>query len=242
MHICTKILMLACASLLAVSTSVAGSPTEMDEAHLSFMRSEEKLARDVVPDDRLDVRRSFDFLRYRDTIGTNPHRHHAEDARQISTFRIRNRARRPVSCPPDDQLGVFENPYFADYFTEKYDLLVGLAGIGSGRGSVRRRDHRRARHARHRLLQLGGVRPVLSGAAGVSGLWRAGRNHVKSLQNTLGSLMAGSENHLCAFVSQLGPMIDGCYESQVLRQQQVRDIIEAECSEFIGFVCGPETP
>ena len=33
--------------LLAVSASVASNLTEMDEVHLIFMRSEEKLARDV---------------------------------------------------------------------------------------------------------------------------------------------------------------------------------------------------
>ena len=37
-------------------------------------------------------------------------------------------------------------------------------------------------------------------------------------------------------------MIDGCYESQVLGQQAFWDIIEAECSEFSGFVCEPESP
>jgi hypothetical protein len=30
--------------------------------------------------------------------------------------------------------------------------------------------------------------------------------------------------------------------SQVLGQQQVWDIIEAQCPEFVGFVCEPDPP
>jgi hypothetical protein len=65
---------------------------------------------------------------------------------------------------------------------------------------------------------------------------------VRALQNSLGNLLAGSENHLCAFVSQIGPLMgdDECYSALYLEKQEVYDIIEDECIEFIGYICPPE--
>lgn len=62
---------------------------------------------------------------------------------------------------------------------------------------------------------------------------------VRPLENTLGNLLAGSENHLCAFTSQIGPISDGCYEAQHLTQGEVWDIIDAQCCEFLEHVCMP---
>jgi len=233
--------MLACASLLAVSTSVAGSPTEMDEAHLIFMRSEEKLARDVY----LTIAEIYPGMPIFRDIATRSEQTHTDTMRKMLVkFHISDPepSTAPGVLPPDDQLGVFENPYFADYFTEKYGQLVGLAGIGLEEAlyvgaTIEELDMLDINYCNSEAFDQ--HYPGLPEFPDCGGL---AVTTVKALQNALGSLMAGSENHLCAFVSQLGPMIDGCYESQVLTQPQVRDIIEAECSEFIGFVCVPESP
>ena len=65
---------------------------------------------------------------------------------------------------------------------------------------------------------------------------------VRALQNSLGGLLAGSESHLCAFVSQIGPLMadDECYSALYLKQHEVYDIIKAECIEFVGYICLPE--
>jgi hypothetical protein len=233
--------MLTGAALLAVSTSVAGSPTEMDEAHLIFMRSEEKLARDVY----LTIAEMYPGLPIFRDIATRSEQTHTDTMRKmLIKFGIPDPepGTAPGVVPPADQLGVFENPYFAGYFTEKYDLLVGLAGIGLEEAlyvgaTIEELDMLDINYCNPEAFEQS--YPELPASPDCGGL---ALTTVKALQNALGSLMAGSENHLCAFVSQLGPMIDECYEAQVLSQQQVRDIIEADCSEFIGFVCEPETP
>jgi hypothetical protein len=227
--------------LVAVSTSAASNLTEMDEAHLIFMRSEEKLARDVY----LTIAEIYPVMPIFRDIATRSEQTHTDTMRKMLVkFHISDPepSTAPGVLPPDDQLGVFENPYFADYFTEKYDLLVGLAGIGLEEAlyvgaTIEELDMLDINFCNSEAFDQ--YYPGLPASPDCGGL---ALTTVKALQNALGSLMAGSENHLCAFVSQLGPMIDGCYESQVLSQQQVRDIIEADCSEFIGFICEPETP
>jgi len=233
--------MLIGACILAVSSSVAADLTEMDAAHLIFMRSEEKLARDVY----LTIAQMYPRPPVFFNIATRAEQTHTDTMRKM-LVRFNIPDPEPITAPdilpPDDQLGVFENTYFAAYFTEKYDLLVGMAGLGLEQAlyvgaTIEELDMLDIDYCNSEAFDE--YYPGFPPYPDCGGL---AVTTVKALQNALGNLMAGSENHLCAFVSQLGPMIDGCYESQVLGQQAVWDIIEAECAEFIGFVCEPESP
>lgn len=239
MHACTKALTLTAGCLLVVGTSVAGTLSEMDEAHLIFMRSEEKLARDVY----LTIAQMYEAPSVFAEIATRSEQDHTDTMRKmLIKFGIPDPepSTAPGALPPADQIGVFENAYFAAYFAGKYDDLVGSASVGLVEAlyvgaKIEELDMLDLNYCNQDAFSQ--YYPGLPAYPDCGGL---ATTTVKPLQNTLGNLLAGSENHLCAFVSQLGPMIDGCYEAQVLEQQQVRDIIEAQCPEFIGFVCEPE--
>lgn len=239
MQFCAKALMLTAGCLLVVGTSVAGTLSEMDEAHLIFMRSEEKLARDVY----LTIAQMYQSPSVFAEIATRSEQNHTDTMRtMLIKFGVPDPepSTAPAVLPPADQLGVFENPYFADYFTSKYEYLVGRASVGLVEAlyvgaTIEELDMLDLNYCNQDAFSQ--YYPGLPAYPDCGGL---ATTTVKPLRNTLGNLLDGSESHLCAFVSQLGPMIEGCYESQVLGQQQVWDIIEDQCPEFIGFVCEPE--
>lgn len=235
----TKTLLFTAACLLLVGTSAAGALSEMDTAHLIFMRSEEKLARDVY----LTIAQMYQEPAVFAEIATRSEQNHTDTMlKMLIKFGIPDPepSTAPAVLPPADQLGVFENLYFADYFTGKYDYLVDRASVSLVEAlyvgaTIEELDMLDLKYCNQEAFtQYYPGLPTYPDCGGLA------TTTVKALQNTLGDLLNGSENHLCAFVSQLGPVIDGCYESQVLGQQQVLDIIETQCPEFIGFVCEPE--
>jgi hypothetical protein len=188
--------------------ATAGNLTEADKAHLIFMRSEEKLARDVY----LTLAEIYPNQPVFLSIATKAEQTHTDKMLDmLIKFKIEDPepSTEPDNLPPENQIGVFENYYFAEYFTYKFEGLISTASRGESP-----------------YPDCGGLSAT----------------EIRSLINSLGNLLAGSENHLCAFISQIGPMIfpADCYECQYLSQQEVWDIVDAQCPEFSSYVCDPE--
>jgi hypothetical protein len=249
MQIFTNVLILAIGGLLAVSATMAGdgidsvvaagSLTEMDRAHLIFMRSEEKLASDVY----LTIADMYPEQPVFFTIATRSEQVHTDKVAEVlRTFKVQDPepSTLPSVLPPQDQLGVFENYYFGEYFRGKYVDLVDLADDGLLEAlyvgaTIEELDMLDLNYCNAAFYDY--YPEPLPAFPDCGGLAVTG---VRALQRTLGHLLAGSENHLCAFVSQIGPiMVDPCYRAQVLEQHEVYEITDPRCTEFIDYVCPP---
>jgi len=225
------------AASFPVAVGAAGNLTEADKAHLIFMRSEEKLARDVY----LTLADLYPNQPVFLTIATKAEQTHTDRMLDmLDKFKIKDPEPEtaPDTAPPPDQIGVFQNYYFAEYFSGKYYYLVDTAKIGLldalyVGALIEELDMRDIDICNDALYEYYPRQlPEYPDCGGLSA------TAVRALQNTLGNLLAGSENHLCAFISQIGPiMVDPCYKAQYLGQEEVIEIIASQCEEFIGYIC-----
>ena len=242
MNTMTKILIAATMVTIGLScpfVATAGNLTEADKAHLIFMRSEEKLARDVY----LTLADMYSNQPVFLSIATKAEQTHTDKMLDmLIKFKIEDPepSTEPDNLPPENQIGVFENYYFDDYFTEKFIYLVGKAEVdlldalyvGALIEELDMSDINYCNDAFYTYYPK--PLPEYPDCGGLSA------TAIRSLENSLGNLLAGSENHLCAFISQIGPIIvEDCYKAQYLEQQEVWDIINAQCIEFIGYICTP---
>ncbi len=234
-------ILVTAATSFPVIVGAGGKLTEADTAHLIFMRSEEKLARDVY----LTLAEMYPDQPVFLTIATTAEQTHTDTmATMLGKFKILDPEPGTAldTLPPFEQIGVFENYYFAEYFADKYDFLVGLGGLGlfealNVGALIEELDMHDINYCNDVFYQdYPKPLPEYPDCGGLS------VTAVRALQNSLGELLAGSESHLCAFVSQIGPLMadDECYSAQYLTQHEVHDIITAECIEFIDYICSPE--
>jgi len=234
-------ILVAAATSFPVIVGAGGKLTEADTAHLIFMRSEEKLARDVY----LTLAEMYPKQPVFLTIATRAEQTHTDTmAAMLGKFKIPDPEPSTAldTLPPFEQIGVFENYYFAEYFTVKFNDLVGLAGLGlfealNVGALIEELDMHDINYCNEAFYQyFPEPLPEYPDCGGLS------VTAVRALQNSLGGLLAGSESHLCAFVSQIGPLMadDECYSALYLKQHEVYDIIKAECIEFVGYICLPE--
>ncbi len=216
----------------------AGGLNDGEKAHLIFMRSEEKLARDVYL--TLDGMYPDELPVFYQIATTAEQTHTDKMLDMLLKFGVDDPepGTSPGTLPPTEQIGVFENTYFAEYFSAKFLLLKSKADVsllealkvGALIEELDMKDINYCNVVVYDVFQFPEPPPDYCGLT---------VTEVRALQNTLGNLLAGSENHLCAFVSQIGPISDGCYEAQYLTQNEVRDIIDAQCPEVIDYVCAP---
>jgi len=220
--------------------AAAGRLDSGEEAHLFFMRSEEKLARDVY----LTLYDMYPEAPVFDRIATTAEQTHTDKMLDmLLKFGLDDPepATEPGTLPPADQIGFFENPYFSEYFGGKFQLLTDMAAenlfealkVGA---LIEELDMKDINYCNAIIYQVFQFPPPPPDYCGLS------VTDVKALENALGNLLTGSENHLCAFISQIGPMSDGCYDAQYLEQGEVWDIVGAQCPEFVHYVCEPSTP
>lgn len=213
--------------------AAAGRLSDGEKAHLIFMRSEEKLARDVY----LTFAGIYPEMPVFNSIATQAEQTHTDTMRDtLLRFNVSD----PEPNADAMDLGNFENPYFSEYFTGKFELLTEvlafdlLSALHVG-ALIEELDMKDIKYCNEVIYDVFGFPkppeyPVYCGLTVTD---------VRALENTLGNLLAGSENHLCAFVSQIGPMIqpNECYGAQYLTPQEVWDIIDATCPEFTDYVC-----
>jgi len=249
MKIMTKILIVVTIVTIGLScpfvaTAAPQQLTDGDIAHLIFMRSEEKLARDVY----LTLGAMYPNMPVFHNIACRAEQTHTEQINGLfDKFNISEMDPEPDTvtvdgCPdplpvPPDIIGKFGsgNDIFKEYFENKYNNLIMEAGVGELEAAlvgalIEELDMKDINDCNDVIYEK--FSAVVECGLTVT--------DVRALENTLGNLLAGSENHLCAFISQIGPMIyPECYEQQYLTQQEVWDIIDAQCSEFSDFVCKP---
>jgi hypothetical protein len=236
MNIMPKILIAVTIVTIGLScplAATAGRLTDGEEAHLIFMRSEEKLARDVY----LTLADMYPALPVFENIATQAEQIHTDKVRdKLLQFGVED----PEPNADDLELiGKFENKYFDFYFTDKFDDLIGEAVtaldalyVGALIEELDMKDINYCNKVVYDVFDFPLPPPSYCGLTVTD---------VRALENTLGNLLAGSENHLCAFISQIGPRIaPDCYKAQYLTQKEVGDIVYEQCQEFSGYVCEPE--
>ncbi|RJX32901.1 MAG: DUF2202 domain-containing protein [Desulfurivibrio sp.] len=198
--------------------SVAGTLDLGEETHLIFMREEEKLARDVYmtlgelyPDDPTFT-----------NIGDDSEQTHTDTVRDmLAVYGIADP--NPTANDLPDSIGVFTGEDYGWYFTEKFNLLVSW-------GSQSQLDawYVGAFIEELDMIDIIGCPKVIVETdngidAGECGMEYTDEAQLKTMY---GHLVAGSENHLRAYVQNIENVIGaGNYVAQVLTQEQVDAIL-----------------
>ncbi len=216
--------------------------TDTDVAHLIFMRSEEKLARDVY----LAIDKMYPKIRIFYRIATRAEQTHTDKIlEKLEKFNIPDPepSTKYDTLPPADQIGVFENPWFKEYFEDKFKKLTDLADnglldalyVGALIEELDMKDIHLCNEVFYKYYPNDLLPEDPEDCGGLS------MTEVPGIEKTLDSLLEGSENHLCAFLSQIiRKMEDDCYMAQYLTPEEVREIVQTECPDLLDSIC--ETP
>jgi hypothetical protein len=187
----------------------------VEAAHLTFMREEEKLARDVY----LTFAELYPQQDVFFTIATKSEQTHTDTLRdKLDQFELPDP--NPDANRLPKSLGVFNGEEWGWYFTEKYRELteIGadseLAALYVG-ALIEELDMRDIADCPQVMVDAGYRAPC-------------GLNYTDELAliNAYRFLIDGSKNHLRAFVGQIETVIGvGNYEAQYLNQQEVDAIL-----------------
>ena len=188
-----------------------------EEAHLVFMREEEKLARDVYmtlstlwPDARVLV-----------NIGEGSEQTHTDVMRdKLADYGVDDP--NPETNDLPSSIGYYTGEDYGVYFTEKYQLLVNS-------GSQSELD---AMYVGAFIEELD-MHDIVECPTVIvetdNGITDCGMNYTdeQPLINAYASLLDGSKNHLRAFVGRIENVIgEGNYKAQVISQEVVDAILD----------------
>ena len=196
--------------------SARASGLDADEiSHLTFMREEEKLARDVY----LTFAEMYPQQNVFSTIATGSEQTHTDTIRdRLQQFGLPDPNPDTNNLP--DSLGVFTGSEWGWYFTEKFKELTEagssneLAALYVG-ALIEELDM-------HDIADC----PQVMVDAGYNDPCGLHYTDERALINTYRSLIDGSESHLRAYVGQIEAVIGaGQYEAQYLSQDDVDDIL-----------------
>jgi hypothetical protein len=194
---------------------IAASLDTDEASHLTFMREEEKLARDVY----LTFAERYPESGVFSTIASGSEQTHADVVRdKLQDYNL------PDPNPGTNQLpesiGVFTGEEWGAYFTERFNALVAsgseseLAALYVG-ALIEELDMHDIADCPHVMVDAGYRDPC--------GL---GYTDERPLINVYRSLIDGSENHLRAYVGQIEAQIGvGNYTAQYLTQEEVDSIL-----------------
>jgi hypothetical protein len=187
----------------------------VEASHLTFMREEEKLARDVY----LTLAGMYPNQDVFNTIATNSEQTHTDTMRdKLALFNL------PDPNPDTNDLpasiGVFLGEEWGWYFTEKFDALTSQA----------RTSELNALYVGAFIEELDmndiAVCPQVMIDADYPKPCGLEYTDASALINAYSSLIDGSENHLRAFVGQIEAVIGvGNYKAQYLTQAEVDAIL-----------------
>lgn len=213
--------------LLAVGfcTAIAGPRTvrtldEIEATHLTFMRSEEKLARDVY----LTFAAMYEgqpAAQVFTNIGDGSEQTHTDTVRDmLESYGLEDP--NPEANDLPDNIGDFDGGAYGWYFQEKFAALVES-------GSV---DLVRALYVGAFIEELDMLdiidcpKVILANETGI-GDAGCGLNYTdeRALKNLYTHLVDGSESHLRAFVKNIEQLTGVIYQAQVLGQDQVDEIL-----------------
>jgi len=185
-----------------------------EETHLVFMRSEEKLARDVYTTLSMIYPESVVFGK----IDDSEQRHTDAVKDKLDQYDI-------VDPNTNDNIGVFTGEEFGEHFTEEYQALVARAEVSELEALyvgafIEELDMRDINQCPDEIIsQDNGIDDVLS-----CGKVYTDNADIKQLYT---SLLDGSDSHLKAYVNNIEKFIgEGNYESQVLSQKEVNKILQ----------------
>ena len=187
----------------------------VEASHLTFMREEEKLARDVY----LTLASLYPHQEVFGTIATTSEQTHTDTMRdKLAQFGLPDP--NPDTNDLPDSVGVFLGAEWGPYFTEKFEALTGqgrsseLAALYVG-AFIEELDMNDIAVCPQVMVDAGYPKPC--------GLQYTDE---AALTNAYSSLIDGSENHLQAFVKQIEAVIgDGNYVAQYLTQAEVDAIL-----------------
>ena len=187
----------------------------VEASHLTFMREEEKLARDVY----LTLAALYPNQSVFDTIATTSEQTHTDTLRdKLALFNLPDP--NPDANDLPDSIGVFLGAEWGWYFTEKFAALTAMGStselsalyVGAFIEELDMRDI--------------GICPQVMVDGGYPNPCGLEYTDASALRNAYRSLIDGSENHLRAYVGQIEALIGiGNYEAQYLTQEEVDAIL-----------------
>jgi len=184
-------------------------------SHLTFMREEEKLARDVY----LTLAELYPQQRVFNQIATRSEQTHTDLLRdRLDQFNLPDPNPETNNLP--ESLGVFTGNDWGWYFKEKYDLLTE-------KGKNSELDALYVGAFIEELdMQDIAVCPQIMIDHGFNSPCGLAYTDEEALQSAYRSLISGSENHLRAYVGQIEAVIGvGNYKAQYLTQVEVDAIL-----------------
>lgn len=200
------------------NTSTSTVPSSLDAtetSHLTFMREEEKLARDVY----LTLAEMYPEQEVFANIATTSEQTHTDTMRdKLAQFGIDDP--NPATNDLPTSIGVFTGAEWGWYFTQKYSELIAKASnseldalyVGA---LIEELDMNDIANCPAVMVKAGYPEPC-------------GMNYTDEpvLKRSYASLIDGSENHLRAYVGQIEAVIgEGNYKAQYLSQEEVDAIL-----------------
>lgn len=184
-----------------------------EEAHLVFMREEEKLARDVY----ITLGMQFPDYQIFGNIDDSEQRHTCAVCDMLEKYGVDDPS-------TNDNVGVYTGEDYGPYFTEKYSELTTL-------GSRSALDALRV-GALIEELDMKDINfcptEIVAQDNGIDSEMDCGKIYTDNpdVQRLLTSLLEGSENHLRAFVKNIEVIQgEGSYQAQYLTQEEVDKIL-----------------
>lgn len=197
------------------NTEEASGLDATEISHLTFMREEEKLARDVY----LTLADHYPDQQVFNRIATRSEQTHTDTLRdRLDQYNLPDPNPETNNLP--SSLGVFTGNAWGWYFKEKFDLLTA-------KGAVSELD---ALYVGALIEELDmhdiAICPQVMIDRGFSSPCGLAYTDEEALQSAYRSLISGSESHLRAYVGQIEAVIGvGNYEAQYLSQTEVDAIL-----------------
>ena len=210
------VIVLALASTPAFYNTASGDSSVLDyneETHLIFMRFEEKLARDVYQ----NLGMLYPAEKVFGNIVESELRHTEAVVSVLAKYGI-------ADPSTNDNIGVYTNDTYGDYFDEKYEQLTGA-------GALSELDAYKV-GAMIEELDMHDIdfcpEVVVAREETINAPTDCGRLYTDNdnVYRMLTSLLEASENHLRAFVRNIEKVEGyGTYEAQYLTQEEVDEIL-----------------
>ncbi len=205
-------------SAMAAKKGKPSSPATLDyieASHLTFMREEEKLARDVY----LTLAEQYPGQLVFSRIATRSEQTHTDTMRdKLDQFNLPDPNPETNNLPTS--MGIFTGAEWGWYFAEKFEALTkkGMTNeltalyVGAFIEELDMKDI--------------AVCPQVMIDQGYPGSCGLGYTDESALQTAYRSLISGSESHLRSYVGQIEAVIGvGNYEAQYLAQEEVDTIL-----------------
>ncbi len=211
-------LALAIVTLTGPTLCIAADLDNGEATHLTFMREEEKLARDVY----MTLNEQYPTEAVFANIGDNSEQTHTDTVRDML-------AKHGIDDPnPDanllpESIGVFTGAEYGWYFTEKFEILTNW-----GAQSVLDAFYVGAFIEELDMLDIVGCPKVIVETENGIGAGECGLEYTDEadLQTMYTHLVDGSKDHLRSYVQNIENIIGaGNYVAQVLTQEEVDAIL-----------------